>query len=381
MKNQHNHRYALDENGLLIDVFSLSDKNRGQSTPFFCCSCGSRMGTRMGSKNTWHFYHISNTTNCSYEGYLHYVAKEIFASTYKQCIQEGIPFGLLLPVEKKCIKYSKLIDGAICVSDDLELFDISKVFDTVDIEKPHDGFVPDILLSSSYSKDVVFVEIAVTHKCDSKKIESGSRIIELNISSEGELFGLKKHEIDTSDPAVSIYNFQKKTIETECEIECSRDVSIFTVNKSNICGRDNIKMSNLEDITKRRDLQCLIIDSEIYEGMMNYENNIFNAYKQGIEISNCNLCRHVSGRGSGLLHCNILNKRAFENDALRCKEYEVDSELISSIEPSKSIYIYSDKAKENETGVFKNEQAQQHKEVVKSEEERLIRPVLPFFEE
>lgn len=62
--------------------------------------------------------------------------------------------------------------------------DLAAMFERVEMEAGVDGFVADILLSSSTSGARMLLEIAVTHPCDETKISSGLPIIEINIRSE-----------------------------------------------------------------------------------------------------------------------------------------------------------------------------------------------------
>ena len=64
-----NYSYANNSSGDLINV-STAKRNE----KYFCPICGELMNPHMGKVRKWHFVH-KNAGNCSYESYLHKLAK------------------------------------------------------------------------------------------------------------------------------------------------------------------------------------------------------------------------------------------------------------------------------------------------------------------
>lgn len=372
-KNRHNYRYAVGNNGLIVDIFSLTPDSREKFSPYFCASCKSKMGTRMGEKNVWHFYHVSDKVNCSHETYLHSTAKELFAEKFRDCVSKKEPFILVLPTEIRCIKYKDMINSdSLCSYTKETECDLTQTYSTVAIEKRHNGFIPDILLTSADGKEFLYVEMAVTHRSDDKKIKNGEKIVELRLKSEEDLLGIKSKRIDTFLPNIEAYNFQKEVTETECFLECTKEISIFMVLKNQLCTRSNIKMHELEEVVKRVDLQCYIIDKDPSTGRDQYEHNIFSSSEQGAKIANCNLCEHAKGQGTGLLNCNVRNKRVLQNDALGCANYIINrSHVFPKEHKTKVFFVENTRKTKDDTKVC----------IAQTDKEVRAQPILPFFEE
>ena len=63
--------YALDNENHLINA---AEAEKGPD--YFCPSCGEKMILRKGKQRRPHFAHKVNTKHCSYESYLHIIAKK-----------------------------------------------------------------------------------------------------------------------------------------------------------------------------------------------------------------------------------------------------------------------------------------------------------------
>ena len=64
-----NYSYAYNSSSELVNV-STAQRNE----KYFCPICGELMTPHMGEIRRWHFVH-KNAENCSYESYLHKLAK------------------------------------------------------------------------------------------------------------------------------------------------------------------------------------------------------------------------------------------------------------------------------------------------------------------
>jgi len=370
VSHQYNYRYAIGKDNMIVDILSLSQKDRNAFAPYSCASCKQKMGTRMGNKNRWHFYHLSNPKNCSIETYLHASAKKIFAQTYRQSLEKQQAFNIILPIERQCLAFQDFINGFSC-SSHLETHkkDLTLTFNQVNVEQFYQGFKPDILLSSMNNSDVIFIEIVVTHKSSPNKIASGHKIVELQISSEDDLEKLYQPYIDTTLPSTTLHNFEKKSLPYDCLEQCEQYISIFLVKKNQICTREDIKGYKIKNKidTIKKDLQCYIIDSSPTKGRDLYEDNMFFAISSGINIKNCNLCIHVKGRKTGQLCCDIYKKRVLQNDAQNCKNYTINYELdLPYLFKPNIIHL----SKQQQVEVSNNQNVNTK-----------ISPKLPFFEE
>ena len=103
---------------------------------------------------------------------------------------------------------------------------MKKEYDTCEEESYHNGFRADLKLSNSQhpEKEPIFLEIAVKHECDEKKIKSGIKIIELKINSEQDVLcplieseysekvsAVPRHRQNMvqAQPEIRVYNFEK----------------------------------------------------------------------------------------------------------------------------------------------------------------------------
>lgn len=72
---KQDYSYSMDKESHLINV---TDAVKGND--YYCPCCGEIMIPRQGSRRRWHFAHKGNLGDCSYETYLHKVAKSAYAN-------------------------------------------------------------------------------------------------------------------------------------------------------------------------------------------------------------------------------------------------------------------------------------------------------------
>ena len=166
-----NYSYANNSSGDLINV-STAQRNE----KYFCPICGEIMNPHMGKVRRWHFVH-KNAGNCSYESYLHKLAKikirEAFLSSEHFLLSYNAK--AICSVECPFIGFSK------CEGEKHVEFDLRRYYDTCEIEATYHQYKADLLLTSSTNPKTppVLIEIMVTHKCTEDKIKDGARIIEI----------------------------------------------------------------------------------------------------------------------------------------------------------------------------------------------------------
>ena len=173
-KDQH---YALDSSG---NIRHIKDANPSNDE-FFCLFCHRQMIAKQGKIRQWHFAHKALSPNCSYESYLHSLAKLLIL----QKLRSEQPFGVEIKVpftcrnKETCIWYEDSFDES-CNWTGYKNYDLKKFYNTFEVEAFYDNFRADILLSNSIKKYTpVFIEIYVSHPCEHQKIDSGNKIIEL----------------------------------------------------------------------------------------------------------------------------------------------------------------------------------------------------------
>lgn len=175
--------FAKDLSGNLIKIDQVAAGNRRKET-FRCLGCNMEMNPVLGTKRDHHFRHKGDT--CSYESYLHKLGKAYFKYVFDNCGTFEIGYSAM----NKCANEECPFRDYECNQEtkSVHMFDLKKYYNCCEIESEYKGFIADLKLSNN-EKNIppIFIEIAVTHKCSLEKINSGIRIIEINLSSESML--------------------------------------------------------------------------------------------------------------------------------------------------------------------------------------------------
>lgn len=209
---------ALDSNGKLVNISEVSEHG-----VFYCIGCEKEMKVALGPKREHYFAHNPGV-KCDPETYLHKYVKWCI----KQKFDSQEPYYISFYQNKKCklidtCEYRKCANPQLCNCSKRELskFDLKKNYNTCEIEKGYgyDDMKADVKLTHSEhpNREPLFIEIAVTHKCDEKKISSGKRIIEINVPKNTDDFSfLSDLEETTSyskknnELSIQFYNFRRE---------------------------------------------------------------------------------------------------------------------------------------------------------------------------
>lgn len=223
MEEKTYYSYALDENQCLINAH---DAQKGHE--YFCLSCGSIMIPKQGKIRTWHFAHKvkNDKDNCSYETYIHKLAKE----EIRKCFLESEKFEISFSGEIECnvnecpLEYQNLVYlNKRCKGSINKTFDLKKWYDSCEEEEPIDDFRADLLLKQKEKKEIppILIEICVTHESTEKKLNSNYKIIEIHIATEEDIENVisAKRIVEKTersvrdrkkvDDRVLFYNFKK----------------------------------------------------------------------------------------------------------------------------------------------------------------------------
>ena len=201
---------AFDEADNLVRIDDVTKENCKQHT-YRCPKCKDPMTPALGDKIKHHFRHKSD--HCSFESYLHKVAKLRF----KEEFERRDKFLIRADVVNACDRFdecplrkNQLIDGCkyICKKD----LNLKDYYDVCELEKKYEDFTADVLLSDSQGKyNPMFLEIYVSHLCEEEKIQSGVPIIEFKIKDEEELNALLKQCVFGEQRNVPVPNKKRKT--------------------------------------------------------------------------------------------------------------------------------------------------------------------------
>lgn len=221
--------FGYDNSGKVVHVADVYSSD-GWLAPYSCIGCGSELIPKLGNIKAHHFSH--KASSCSFESYIHKISKEVIKNSFLYSLHNHIPFNL------KC--HRPVICGINDCVDRSSSFDLdlTSIFDTVSIEAPYNGYVVDILLSSSTSGRVLAVEVMNTHQCTDKKTKSGFPIIELSIQNENQLELFYKYPVCIHEyNSFNFKQFNPLVVDTFSCTGCPGSYS-FTVN---IGGKPHIE--------------------------------------------------------------------------------------------------------------------------------------------
>lgn len=261
MKN----KYALNETGEVIDI---KDVDKSKKEQFVCCSCNRPMVARKGQIKEHHFAH-KQKLECNYETYLHKLSKLIFYNVYHNCLLKKQPFYINFEAKYSCYACHKQESlNFVCYERKSTRYDLTKIFDEIQLEKKVGRWIPDILLSSSKSEsNKMFFEIAVTHACEFDKIDSGYRIIEKKVRDEDSLIDIFQRELNLESSGYSYYNF-REIIDKKTKTEnCLKQRFVFKVNEKRQSYFTHSMVAELYDEIKQGNY-ISIVDKEL---AYNYE--------------------------------------------------------------------------------------------------------------
>ncbi|MDG5467268.1 competence protein CoiA family protein [Deltaproteobacteria bacterium IMCC39524] len=291
--------------------------------PFLCVGCGASLVSRLGQKNIKHFAHVSGE-GCGGETYLHRLGKRVFIETYTNCIKAKKPFIVALETNFECTHYQDFL-GYPCRYSQVEEYDLTRYFDKVEEEMWHDGFRPDVLLSSSTTGDALYIEIAVFHKSSEEKIGSGRRIIEYLLETEDDVPILKKTSLTDSTPGVEILNFNPKPkLGDLCKGSCEHTFNYFVVDRK---GRASIISSTPANLVRDVTGEAVVYSAPCRERdntHLEFKSFLIAAINDGVQLRNCIVCVESQPLSTqGHLRCNKHHKKITSSEAFRCRDFSI----------------------------------------------------------
>lgn len=314
-----------------------------KDSDFFNLQTGRRMTAYLNGKFQRHFHHIEYTEHDN-ESYLHEAAKQVFADTYHQCLETGIAYDIEFRKANICQQHLSMT-GIACELDDVfASYDLTQRFKEIKVEKQFDEVRPDIQLLSIENgnvKDVIFIEIVVSHNSSDDKIMKGKRIIEITISSEDDILELRRMKLSVADKKVVFHNFRKtKQVVNYCskyEKGCRTLVNSFVLYKN---GSYEFLSDALENIISHVASEEPRIAKVDYQAFKDFNVSATDSEKQNWyleeafdkkwNIKDCRHCRyHGDGKRRGTasgLFCKFLKQDIEFNSAWDCKYFRVNKE-------------------------------------------------------
>ena len=325
------YRYASTDDGRNIAIEGLASSARVEGERYLCLGCGRELVPVLGKVREHHFRHKSDVEPaCIPETYLHALAKRAFADSYCAAVAAGKPYYLTLPTNRVCKRWERNLGFACHREGGAVKFDLTTYFDMASMEQGTDGFIADVLLSSSRSHERMLVEIAVTHKCDPSKVSSGLRILELHIDHDDKVSAFEDG-VDATLPWVQLHNFKEQPpTEVSCNRRCGAELSMFIVYNS---GKSILLSGHPSEVWGMQQKPAVVysrVVKEIEQGLAigylagdeGYRREAEIALKSRAPIKCCSICRYAGFRTwEKPVFCKIKKVEVGVNEAASCEAY------------------------------------------------------------
>ena len=221
MKYSVKYAKVYDKDGNIVDISKVTPENK--QAEYYSIGTRTPMIAALGEKNQ-HYFRAKRGYVLNGETELHEYAKKMLKHRFdneenffielfqsEQCSKRGT-----------CIFYDHSDEeyyGCGQIGVHVEKIDLKKYYDTATLEGCYGGFKADVLLTSSDhpNREPVFLEVAVTHKCEEEKINSKIRIIELVVKQEGDVYKPLTQDSFNSSIEVNFYNFKDYYSMDGCE--------------------------------------------------------------------------------------------------------------------------------------------------------------------
>lgn len=329
-------RYVRTGEGDLIDAYEVSPDDRYARGPYTCLACGHLMVPALGRTRKHHFKHkAGRPADCHNETYLHQLAKMTLFSVLSEAIRAGQPYWLTRDRPVVCSYYQASF-GLPCTGRHAPFgTDLSTMFDKVAVEAGVNGFVADILLSSSRSDARMLIEIVVTHPCDEAKIASGLPIIEVSIQDEDAASRLRDG-IDAASRHTRCHNLPiPETAPHLCKTPCSAtglalllyengkawysELEIGTQEDVQILSDPHLKVQMIEDVKLGHTTRPWKTVLEHLGAFI-----IQQTFEEGRSIRSCLICRNNGGRRNiHDIYCAAQNRIVWmSSSAISCRDYD-----------------------------------------------------------
>lgn len=221
MKYSVKYKKVFDKDNHIVDISNVKKENRQEE--YYSIGSHTPMIAALG-ENKQHYFRAKRGYVLNPETELHDYVKRMLKYRFDTEDKFFIKYYRkeCCPQEKNCIFNNEWNDGCGCLGNKLFEYDLKQYYDTATIEGGHDGFVADVLLTSSThpQRKPVFLEVAVTHPCSQDKIDSGHKIVEVFVREENDAFcELRQPDSDNyygNVLGIKFHNFDTNTIIPDC---------------------------------------------------------------------------------------------------------------------------------------------------------------------
>lgn len=345
---------AKDKDGNRVPI-----EKAQKGTQYYCLSCGKEMTPKQGKIREHHFSHkIANSGSlnhtCKEESYLHENAKHFIKEMFYSNNEFNVTFNKSEVCNfKQSCQYHKLViekshraDFDPCKRTVQRTFNLKQYYDTCELEKNYCGYRADVLFSSKSNpkRKPLFIEIAVSHPCEQKKIDLGIRIIEIFIPKGTDILNeLRivegKNKLTSFEEPIEIrfHNFKHEEVS-----DGPLDLFGFNVYHTNVYN---------EDTSTRIDNKCScfgripMISNSVYEihyplDYANYDKRRPVEKEDVSKVRTCWLCHHHTYDDTEHSHiCDMGREVKQPTRAYNCFKFDFDNEKAKIIKEKTDFFF------------------------------------------
>lgn len=281
--------FALDCNS---DWVAIQDAIKG--VEYHCPHCGGILIPKQGNERCWHFSHKSITTkDCSYESYLHKLAKKKISDYFNN----SQSFKITLKSQKICSADCPVGLSAHCHWPIDITFDLKQYYNICNEEVSIGDFRADLLISNSTNPNIdpILIEIYVNHKSTDEKLKSKYRIIEIKIESESDIEDIvSAQSLDENSNQIQFYNFTPQKEYGLPNKAQQQPKFLFWID-----SKKYFYLNKIEDYDEN--VRCLSsLPKEIENSIFRIESPtpiawdfaFYQLLKSGIDLKYCTMCRY-----------------------------------------------------------------------------------------
>lgn len=320
----------------------------------------------LGAKREAHFRH-KHVGDCNLETYLHRYAKWYIKNHFENHQHFFIEFYQRYSCCKKddCLyRKGRNID---CTKYEYTSFDLKQFYDTCELEAEYKGFIADVKLSSKAhpNREPLFIEVAVTHKCEQKKLDSGIRIIEISLPRDTDDFSFLNKLRDTRDEWEMYYpplhSIKEETAEIlfhnfTIDARKPRMLDLHSFNVFFINKNGKAQISSKPNPCSEYGAHKYVMTSpfEIHYTGYDYTLLIAIAHQAGFRFPNCYLCHYHWIDHYEMHRCNRHQYVSSPSIAMNCPDYAFEdfkvNKIISNYKAYKSLMSNDVNIVENHDG-------------------------------
>ena len=209
------YKYALDEKNNLVSINDINNDTQGKHT-YTCLGCGNELLPRaINSKyRKAHFYH-KELIACDGETYIHKLTKRVI----KEKFDTQDKFIISFPVTKYCTQKNCRLAHYNCIQINQQYeLDLKEIYDTCLEEQYIDGYIADLLITNSMDNNIppILIEVCYSHPCETKKRQSGLKIIEVSVKNEADIESLFENGILREPKDEYPFHTTQKKKKVEC---------------------------------------------------------------------------------------------------------------------------------------------------------------------